>query len=154
MGQLSSKAYIVLLARLVLSATLLFAALPKIGDPVAFATSIEGFRLVDRQGSLWVALVLPWLELVVGMGLLIPQILRGSGTLIALLLLLFIGLHTSAWTRGLDISCGCFGQGEAPANYLWLILRNVALLVAMVALLIHDGRNPLRRRLTEDVPTS
>ena len=60
MGQLSSKAYFVLLARLVLSATLLFAALPKIGDPVAFATSIEGFRLVGRQGSLWVALVLPW----------------------------------------------------------------------------------------------
>ena len=154
MGQLSSKAYFVLLARLVLSATLLFAALPKIGDPVAFATSIEGFRLVGRQGSLWVALVLPWLELVVGMGLLIPQIRRGCGILIALLLLLFIGLHISAWMRGLDISCGCFGQGEEPANYLWLILRNVGLLIAMIAVLIHDGRNPKRRCLKEDVPAS
>lgn len=144
MAELNAKAYFVLIARLVLAAAFLLAALPKIQDPAAFATSVEGFRLVSGASALWVALVLPWLELVIGIGLLIPQIRRGSGVLIALLLLLFIALHASAWMRGLDINCGCYGQSEAeaPVNYLWLILRNTALLAVSLLVLVRDWRNP------------
>ncbi len=143
MDKVNGKAYLVLIARLVLSAAFLLAALPKIQDPVAFAVSVEGFRVIDGQLAVWVALVLPWLELVIGFGLLIPQTRRSSGLLISLLLVAFIGLHASAWIRGLDISCGCFGQSEseASANYLWLILRNLALLAASVIVLIRDWRN-------------
>jgi len=140
MAEINPKAYLLLIARLVLSAAFLLAALPKIQDPVAFAASVEGFRVVGGALSVWVALVLPWLELVTGFGLLIPQIRRGSATIITLLLLVFIGLHASAWARGLDISCGCYGvneSNEAP-NYLWLISRNVGLLVACVCVLVRD----------------
>lgn len=153
MGELNAKAYLVLIARLVISATFLFAALPKIQDPAAFAVSVEGFRVIDGSWASWVALLLPWLELVIGIGLLIPQIRRGSGLLIAFLLLLFIGLHVSAWTRGLDINCGCFGysEAEAPRDYLSLILRNAALFGASLMVLIRDWRNPREQNLTEDV---
>jgi len=145
MGELNPKAYLVLIARLVLSAAFLFAALPKIQDPVAFAASVEGFRVVAGPSALWVALALPWLELVIGVGLLIPQIRRGSALLIVGLLALFIGLHASAWSRGLDISCGCYGQSDTPANYLWLILRNAALLAAATVVLVRDWSNPRQR---------
>lgn len=142
MGELNVKAYLMLIARLVLVAAFLLAALPKIQDPVAFAVSVEGFRVVSGQPALWVALALPWLELVIGVGVLIPQIRRGSALLIVGLLILFIGLHASAWMRGLDISCGCYGESDTPTNYLWLILRNVALLAAASVVLIRDWRNP------------
>lgn len=148
MDGLNAKAYLVLIARLVLVAAFLLAALPKIQDPLAFAVSVEGFRVVTGAAALWVALALPWLELVTGLGLLIPQIRRGSALLIACLLILFIGLHASAWVRGLDISCGCYGESETPANYLWLILRNVALLAAATVVLIRDWRNPRQRAMT------
>lgn len=142
MGQINAKAYVTLIARLVVSAAFLLAALPKIQDPVAFAVSVEGFRVVSGQPALWVALALPWLELVIGLGLLVPKLRRGSGLIIAALLLLFIGLHASAWMRGLDISCGCYGESDDPANYPWLLLRNTGLLAATVAVSIRDWRNP------------
>lgn len=148
MAQVATKAYLLLIVRLVLSATFLLAAMPKIQDPVAFGAAVEGFRLLGGVLATWVALILPWLELVVGFGLLIPQIRRGSGVILALLLALFIGLHASAWMRGLDISCGCFGASETDeaTNYLWLILRNFFLLVACLCVLVRDWRQPLERK--------
>jgi uncharacterized membrane protein YphA (DoxX/SURF4 family) len=149
MGGMNSKAYLVLIARLVLSAAFLFAALPKIQDPVAFAVSVEGYRVVSGQLALWVALVLPWLELVIGIGLLIPKIRRGSGLIITGLMSVFIVLHISAWFRGLDISCGCYGQSETPTNYPWLIARNTGLLLAAILILVRDWRNPRAPKMTE-----
>ena len=143
MGSISKQSLFVLIARLVLAGAFVMAALPKIQDPVAFATSVNAFRVIDSGLSGWVALLLPWLELVIGLGILLPTIRRASGALIALLLLLFIALHTSAWMRGLDISCGCFGAetGESTTDYRWLILRNLLLLGATILVLRQDRRN-------------
>ena len=156
MAEINPKAYLLLIARLLLAGAFLMAALPKIQDPVAFANSIEGFQVVGRDLAVWIALILPWLELVAGFGLLIPQIRRGSATIVALLLIAFIGLHASAWIRDLDINCGCFGSNEAHTapNYLWLILRNLGLLAACLCILVRDWRNPLPHTLTEEVSTS
>ena len=152
MAKINIRAYLLLIARLIISGTFLLAALPKIQDPVAFNASVEGFRVISGGLAIWVALVLPWLELVIGFGLLIPLIRRSSGILISILLIAFIGLHASAWIRGLDISCGCFGENElskAP-NYFWLILRNVALLLATICVVIRDWRNPRASAMTEE----
>lgn len=148
MDKINHRAYLVLIARLVLSGAFLMAALPKIQDPVAFATSIGGFRVIDGQLSAWVAVALPWLELVIGFGLLVPYMRRSSGIIIGLLLVIFIVLHASAWARGLDISCGCFGESETKTapNYLWLLLRNIGLLVACVCVLVRDWSRPLDRK--------
>lgn len=156
MAEINYRAYLLLIARLVVSAAFLLAAMPKIQDPVAFAASIEGFRVVNGELAAWVAIILPWLELVVGFGLLIPQIRRGSGVIIAILLITFIALHASAWARGLNISCGCFGASESDEapNYLWLISRNAALLAACACVLARDWWNPRQRALTEGVSTS
>jgi uncharacterized membrane protein YphA (DoxX/SURF4 family) len=140
MAELNKKTTFTLIARLVLTAVFLLAALPKIQDPVAFSSAITGFRVVGSDLATWIAIVLPWLELVAGFGLLIPQIRRSSGLILSILLITFIGLHASAWIRDLDINCGCFGSNEAhtPPNYLRLILRNAGLLIACSWVLIHD----------------
>ena len=126
-------AYLILIGRLIVSATFILAALPKIQDPAAFTTSVEGYRVVNGDLAVWIALALPWLELVAGFGLLIPQIRRGSALVVALLLITFIVLHASAWARGLDINCGCFNAHESDKapDYLWLIFRNLFLLASL-----------------------
>lgn len=131
---------IVLLVRLVLVAAFLLAAIPKIQDPVAFAISVESYRILTGQAVLWVALVLPWLELVIGFGLLIPKMRRASSLLIMLLLFIFVGLHTSAWIRGLDIDCGCFAIESVSSNYFLLISRNCALMIAAIFVFNRDWR--------------
>ena len=141
--EVRSMAYLMLIGRLILSATFILAALPKIQDPAAFAISVEGYHVVTANLAMWIALALPWLELVAGFGLLIPQIRRGSNLIIALLLVVFIVLHASAWARGLDINCGCFNahEYEKTPGYLWLILRNIGLLTACIFVLIRDWRH-------------
>ena len=148
-----STAYLILIGRLIVSATFILAALPKIQDPAAFMTSVEGYRVVTSNLTVWIALALPWLELVAGFGLLIPQIRRGSALVITLLLIAFILLHASAWARGLDINCGCFNAHESDKapNYLWLILRNICLLATCTCVMIRDWQ---QRTFREDVCTS
>ena len=147
MEKVNYQHFFVLVARLALTGTFILAALPKIKDPVAFANSVNAFRLVGPELSNWIALVLPWLELTIGIGILIPQIKSSSGILIATLLLVFIGLHISAWARGLEISCGCFGAAESPeeaTNYFWLIARNTMLLVACLLVIVKDRKDKKR----------
>jgi hypothetical protein len=54
------------------------------------------------------------------------------------LLLVFVGAVASAWARGLQIDCGCFGDGGQVAAgrtaYPVEILRDLALLLAALAL--------------------
>lgn len=147
MGKVNYQHFFALITRLILTGVFVTAALPKIKDPVAFSESVSAFRVVGPVLSNWVALVLPWLELTIGVGILIPQIRRSSGMLIAGLLLVFITLHASAWIRGLDISCGCFGAespGKAP-NYFWLITRNTLLLVGCTLFVFKDFKNTSSR---------
>jgi len=143
MGTVDYKAFSILIVRLILTGVFVMAALPKIQDPVAFANSVVAFRIIDSGLSSWVALLLPWLELVLGLGMLMPFIRQTSCALIGLLLLIFIGLHISAWVRGLDLSCGCFGTAAdaAASDYRWLILRNVLLLGMALLLLTHKHSN-------------
>jgi len=145
MTKINSSGLILLIARLAVAATFLMASLPKLQAPLEFAESVSAFQLIGPVASLWVAITLPWLELISGIGLVIPQIRRSSAFIISLLLLLFIGLHVSAWNRGLDISCGCFGAHEdLTADYTWPILRNVILLCATIAIAIRDFRHHSR----------
>ena len=114
------------LLRLIVSAVFLWAALPKLLDPASFAIDIAAYQLTGAGLSLWIAIALPWTELAAAIGLLAPWTRRASGLLLCGLLLLFIGLHLSAWARGLDIACGCFGKEAADfgSNYPWLLSRN------------------------------
>ncbi|MGK0309706.1 MAG: putative membrane protein YphA (DoxX/SURF4 family) [Lentimonas sp.] len=141
MGKVNYQHLLVLIVRLALTGIFVMAALPKIKDPVAFATSVNAFQVVGPELSNWIALFLPWLELILGIGILLPQIRSSSGILIAALLVVFIGLHTSAWMRGLEISCGCFGTEsakESATNYLWLIARNTMLLAVCILVILKD----------------
>lgn len=137
----NTKALLFLLARLVLAWVFIGAGLPKVRDPIAFAAAIDGFRIISGSLSLWTAVMLPWLEIIIGIGLLSPWLRRASASLMTLLLGLFIALHASAWIRGLDIDCGCFGESAESPDYHWLILRNLALLVVTLFILKDALRN-------------
>jgi uncharacterized membrane protein YphA (DoxX/SURF4 family) len=76
---------------------------------------------------------LPALEIVLGLALIVGVLIRFSAVLSALLQVAFIIGISSAWARGLEIECGCFGNGgvdtNAAAHYPWDIARDVGLLL-------------------------
>ena len=142
---------LILIGRLAVAGVFLTAALPKIQDPASFTESVQAYQLISPISAAWVALVLPWMELVIGLGLLTRPLRRSSGCVILLLLGLFIALHLSAWTRGLDLECGCFGRADStqPTSYLALILRNSALLLTICCIVIHDFKQAKRAKFSK-----
>ncbi|MEO6325143.1 MAG: MauE/DoxX family redox-associated membrane protein [Thermoanaerobaculia bacterium] len=110
MNLLRALAHPWLTVRVQIALGLLFiaAALPKIVDPPSFAHMIFNYRIVPGFLVNGAALLLPWVELLAGLGLVLGIWRRSSSVLVGLLLLAFlfgIGLNLA---RGNPIICGCF----------------------------------------------
>jgi len=100
--------------RAVLGAVFLYAAYTKLRDPwPLFAASIDAYRVLPEWAVVAVARTLPWLELALGAVLLIGVWLRYTSVAAAAMLGVFLVLMISAYVRGLEISCACFGPDEA-----------------------------------------
>lgn len=131
-----------LLARVAVSAVFLFAGAVKIADPAAFLSDVGNYRLVPASVALAVASYLPWLELAAAIALWIPRVRRGATLILLGLTVGFVLAIVSAWVRGIDLDCGCFGSSDAssPVSHLGLILRDVLILAALVVVSLADRR--------------
>jgi len=131
---------IVLVCRLIVGGTLLYASLNKIAHPEAFAQVVHNYRMVPLALLHPFALLLPWVEAVVGLALILGIYRRGAALLALLLALMFTIAVSFALARHLDISCGCFHTDGGDAVGLSLLIRDIALvLVCLVPLLSRQG---------------
>jgi uncharacterized membrane protein YphA (DoxX/SURF4 family) len=92
----------------------IYAGSIKLLEPKAFAVLIEAYGVVPESLLMAVAVVLPALEVVAGIGLLLD--IKGSLSMIAGLLVLFIAILAYGIWMGLDIDCGCFGLQDPEAE--------------------------------------
>lgn len=120
------------IVRLILAGLFIYAGTIKLIQPDTFLSDIESYRMMPYSLAWLMAFYLPPLEILCGLGLLLPKFRKPSAYLLMLLMVVFILAIAAAWLRGLDISCGCFGSSEEPANYLWLIVRDLLILGALV----------------------
>lgn len=118
------------LFRLGLAGVFIYAGVMKLADPAAFAREIDAYRLTPKVLNDMVAVYLPWVEVLSGAALLLPRAVRAAASIQMGMLVVFIAALASAWIRGLDISCGCFGASAEVASYGWLIARNIVLLLS------------------------
>jgi uncharacterized membrane protein YphA (DoxX/SURF4 family) len=110
------------------------AALAKLGDIHAFAEQVHNFRLLPTATENFVALTLPWIELVAALALLFGFRARSGGAVAALLVAVFTLGVLIAMARGLDIECGCFGTADGTRVGVAKILQNTGMLaLALVA---------------------
>jgi uncharacterized membrane protein YphA (DoxX/SURF4 family) len=116
------------LLRIALAGLFIYAGLVKLLDPKAFAHAIAQYDLVPEGLLPLLAIGLPALELLAGLGLVFE--VRGSLTTVFILLLLFLAVLGYAVWENLDIDCGCFtvedltaqeGVKTAFRRDLWLI---------------------------------
>lgn len=128
------KRWWLLLLRIIIGGVFVWAGVLKAMDPAAFAEAIEGYQLLPHTASVAIALYLPWLEIVCGVALLAGRLNTGGSATLTILLLIFIVALLSAWWRGLDVACGCFNGTTDTGDYLWPILRDMALLVGLLIL--------------------
>lgn len=100
----------------------------KAQEPTAFLASIRSFHILPDPFAAWLALALPWLEIFAGLAVLTGWLRRGGLILLNASLAVFAVALISAWLRGLDIECGCFGSGKGGTSIADALLRDAVLL--------------------------
>ena len=135
-------AWIALAARLYLAAVFLLACGHKILHPEAFAVDVATYRILPLALVNPTAILLPWLELAVGLLLAIGFRARAAALLAGGLMVVFLVALVSALARGLDMSCGCFASEGAGADPIsgWTVLRDVGWLGLAGYVVGFDGR--------------
>jgi len=135
-----------LVVRLGLAAVWLLSGFEKASDPRETKVAVKSYELLPESLVSTVAATLPYLEISLGVLLLLGFATRLAAALSAVLLLVFIGGVISAAARGLLIDCGCFGGGGTVApgatTYTLEILRDIGFL-ALAGYLIWRPDTPL-----------
>ncbi|WP_235564790.1 MauE/DoxX family redox-associated membrane protein [Modestobacter sp. Leaf380] len=125
-------------ARIGLGVVWLVAGALKFPDPAAAERAVRAYQLLPEALVGPVAFGLPALEVLVGLALVAGVAVRAAAVTSAVVLVVFIAAVSSAWARGLQIDCGCFGGGgqveAGETAYLSEVLRDVALLAVAAAL--------------------
>ncbi|HEY0474977.1 MAG TPA: MauE/DoxX family redox-associated membrane protein [Kribbella sp.] len=124
--------WVSLVARLVLGSVMLVAGAIKVGDPVSATQAVRAYELLPSALDSPVGLILPFLEIAIGLLLIVGFGVRPAALAAGVFMVVFIAAVSSAWVRGLAIDCGCFGGGGQVApgqtKYLQEILRDIGLL--------------------------
>lgn len=115
--------------RCALAGVFLWSGISKAIDPASFLTDIESFQLLPYRWAWLISIWLPFLEITTAGTLLTTRLWAQAGAIvIGGMLLVFLAAIISAWSRGLSLSCGCFGASTEPASYPWLVTRDIILL--------------------------
>lgn len=127
-------------ARLGLTVVWFLSGFAKTADPRQTLVAVQGYQVLPGDLARMVAAVLPYLEIALGLLLLLGMATRYAALASGLLLVVFIAGVVSAAARGLSIDCGCFGGGGRVSTgataYTAEILRDTGFLVLAVWLVI------------------
>ena len=129
--------YLTMLSRLIVGGIFIYASFYKIVEPSMFAKSILYYHLVPGPLVNLMAIILPWLEILVGLALVFGVVYRGAVWWANLMLVIFIVALASTIARNLDIECGCFKAGQSATGPAWgSLLFDLGSLVFSVQLLV------------------
>lgn len=110
---IKNNGWIELAARWILGLTFIYASFHKIVSPADFAKIVYGYDLFPEISINLIAIVIPFLELVIGLALIIGIYPRSAAIIISGLLLAFIAASAINLIRGHEFNCGCFFSGQS-----------------------------------------
>jgi uncharacterized membrane protein YphA (DoxX/SURF4 family) len=126
---------------------LLVSGLRHLDNSYFFLHTIYSYRIAEPEQGRFLALILPVLEISLGLVLLLPG--RNRCTYLLLAMVLFSGytiLQFITMKRGLNIACGCFGNpNENPIGYRSIGFATSCAVLAAIGSFIqkrNTSRNP------------
>jgi putative oxidoreductase len=133
---------VLFILRLIIGGLFIYAAVPKITDPKAFAAIVKGYEVFPIWSVNLIAIILPYIELLTGLFLILGLWKKANSAIIGTLLVLFIIGLAQAYARGLDINCGCFSTSapSTPSDILWRIVQDIFMLIATIIIFIFSGK--------------
>lgn len=130
-----------LMLRVYLGWVFLYACYYKVLDPGEFALSIASYQLLPLVLVNIFALILAWVELFAGLGLILGFRPRENSLLIIGMLVVFIIGIASALYRNLSMGCGCFASTAAGEEMTTgTLIRDVVWLsIGIYLFFVEDG---------------
>jgi len=121
-----------------LGAVFLYASLDKIAHPLDFARIVYRYRLAGPTAALGVvpanafAVILPWLEAVIGVLLITGWWRREAAGIAGALLVMFLVAVGYVMWQGIDVEhCGCFTVGGEGRSAGWTLIASDLGLLAL-----------------------
>ena len=131
------------LARLILGGVLITAGWLKAFNTADAENAVRAYQVLPLQVADLVGITLPWIEIALGLFLILGVATRFAAIAGGLIMVIFIIAIAQAGIRGLSIDCGCFGGGGAvepgKTKYLQEIGRDLGF--ALLALYIYRYPN-------------
>jgi len=124
------------LCRLTLAGIFFYTGYIKIQATLQFAVTLSGYQLIPEQFIFPIATYFPWIEILLGVGLLIGWKIRYFAAAATALLLLFSLLLAITYFRGIEANCGCFSFDD-PISPI-TILRDGIIVLPAIYLLLED----------------
>ena len=90
---------------------------PGAAEAFARAAAADPGRIAARVNA--AALALPWVEGLFGAFLIAGFRVRAASLATTIMMSVFLAAIASAWARGIDITCGCFGTGAGDVPISW-----------------------------------
>jgi cobalt-zinc-cadmium efflux system protein len=121
------KSRLAFVVRLILGVIFIYASIDKIHHPADFAETVYSYQILNGPLINLTAIILPWLELTLGLLLILGVWVPGAVFTSNALLLLFFATVLFNLARGLDIDCGCFTASTDPSSgghMLWYLFRD------------------------------
>ncbi|MFH0931123.1 MAG: MauE/DoxX family redox-associated membrane protein [Candidatus Zixiibacteriota bacterium] len=139
MKKIISNKWLVLLFRLIVGITFVYASLDKIAHPDEFARAVYNYRILPGFLINIFAITLPWIELFCGLFLILGLFIESASLLILFLSLVFALALSLNFLRGIDIACGCFTTDpNAKKEGAELLIRDFVLLLMSVQILVYN----------------
>ena len=133
------RIYLLLLARVFLGTMWVLAGIEKIADPAQFSRDISNYHLLPFGLENTVAIVLPWLELFIGLSLIFGLYINSASFISGALMVVFILFISQAMVRGFNIECGC-GLKEGQMVGWEKIFENILFLLGSFFILIRKEK--------------
>ena len=122
------------LCRIFITFVFIYSGYIKLREPLQFAVALTGYRLIPDQFIFPIATYFPWVEILLGVGILIGWKIRYFAAGASALLLFFISILAVTYFRGIEASCGCFSFDD-PITPLTILRDGMIILPAAYLLL-------------------
>jgi len=131
---------LIFIFRLIIGMVFIYASIHKIANPEEFAKSIDNYRLLPVFLINIIAIILPWLELIIGLFIIFGIFIKASSFLISLNMLIFTILVLITIIRGIDISCGCFSSdiNSTPIGWKKFFENIILLLISSIVFISNE----------------
>lgn len=130
------------LCRLFLTGIFIYSGYIKVQSYLQFTVTLGGYQLIPEQLIPFIATYFPWVEILLGVAILIGWKIRYFAAGATALLLFFSLLLAITYFRGIEANCGCFSFDD-PISPL-TILRDGIIVIPAIYLLLE---NRIRMRL-------